>query len=239
MTAAKTPGHISEHILEIRYKANPKILDYRGTWAELISKYMDLAHWQIIENRIDIFDLERKNRAFVGFKNSGFITRNSPTADYFPNQARKLFSYLFDELKGFDKKPFIERIGVRSKIVTSFPESFEVLVKRYNSRYLQLTPEAESIINAELVDIGGPLNFKDSYGNFNTMSGPMPKQQMGGFFRSNDKDNFPDVGLYVDIDYWQKPQKEIPHKEILKLIRTLAEQAQRRHEQVRNLILED
>lgn len=29
---------INQHIFEIRYKPNPKILDYRGTWAEMLTQ---------------------------------------------------------------------------------------------------------------------------------------------------------------------------------------------------------
>ncbi len=52
---------LNAHTLEVRYKPNPKILDYRGTWAELISNHMNLSEWKIIENRIDIYDKEKKN----------------------------------------------------------------------------------------------------------------------------------------------------------------------------------
>ena len=238
MANAKTSSSVSEHILEIRYKANPKVLDYRGTWAELISEEMNLAHWRIIENRIDIFDLERENRAFVGFKNAGLVVRNSPTANYFPDKARKLFRFLFT-LEGFDKTPFVTRIGVRSRVVTPFSGSFDNLLTRFSSRYLGLTPDAKKALNAELVDIGGPLNFKDKHGTFNTSSGPMPKSQISKVFEFEDEDNLPDVGLYIDIDYWLKPEKTVADKRILELIRTFTEQAWRRHSQIRDLILED
>jgi hypothetical protein len=47
---------LNEHVLEVRYKPNPKVLDYRGTWAESISDHMKLPEWRIVENRIDIYD---------------------------------------------------------------------------------------------------------------------------------------------------------------------------------------
>ena len=238
MANAKTSGYVSEHILEIRYKANPKVLDYRGTWAELVSDHMGLAHWRIIENRIDIFDVEKKNRAFVGFNNAGLVARNTPTANFFPDQARKLFKFLFT-LEGFDKNPFVTRIGVRSRVGTPFSGSFDDLVTRFSSRYLGLTSDARKALDAELIDIGAPLNFKDKHGNFNTSSGPMPKSQIIKFFKFEDEDNLPDVGLYIDIDYWLKPEKTVADKKLLELIRTFAQQAWHRHSQIQDLVLKD
>jgi len=62
---------VNEHVLEIRYKPNPKILDLRGTWAEQISLHMDLPHWRIVANRIDAFTEGESIHAFVGFRNGG------------------------------------------------------------------------------------------------------------------------------------------------------------------------
>jgi hypothetical protein len=52
---------LSENILEIRYKPNSKILDHRGTWAEIISKDLTLTEWLIVGNRFDVHDLGKKN----------------------------------------------------------------------------------------------------------------------------------------------------------------------------------
>jgi len=139
---------ISEHIFEIRYKPNPKILDYRGTWAELISRYMNLSEWNIVENRVDIYDKVNKNHVFVGFRNSGFVVKDSPTKNYFPDHAKKFFSFVI-QLEGFEKQPYVERIGVRSKFCTNFEKGFDELKDRYSQRYLVLTKEAEKAINGK------------------------------------------------------------------------------------------
>lgn len=225
---------INEHIFEIRYKPNPKILDHRGTWAELISKHMDLSEWMIVENRIDIYDKEGKNRAFVGFSNAGFVCYDSPTANYFPEKTVKFFRFVLN-LEDFGSTPFVMRIGIRSRFCTAFPGNFEDLCNRYSQRYLILTEKAQVAINAKLIDIGGHLNFVDKHGNFNTMSGPMPNEQMKQFF--SHKKEFPEVGLYYDVDYWLKPEKPVDGKEIIRLISTFAEESWKRHERVRDLIL--
>ena len=123
---------LNEHILEVRYKPNPKILDYRGSWAEAISDYMTLSEWRILENRIDIYDKENKDHAFVGFRNSGFVAHDTPTKHYFPDKAVRFFKYLLS-LDGFEKSPYVERIGVRSKFCKEYEGSFDELRDKYTS----------------------------------------------------------------------------------------------------------
>lgn len=226
----------NENIFEIRYKPNAKVLDYRGMWAEKISDHMRLAEWRIIENRIDVFDKDAKNRAFIGFRNAGFISHDTPTANYFPDQAVKFFNFVL-ELDGFGSPIFVTRIGVRLKFYTAFEGSFEELFERYSTRFLMVTDKAKEILNAKLIDIGGPLNFADSYGNFNTSSGPMTAEQARQFLSRTE--DLPKVGLYFDIDYWQKPEKRVENRKILELISSYSREAWNKHERIYNLIMAD
>jgi hypothetical protein len=146
---------INDHTFEIRYKPNPKVLDYRGSWAEAISDHMKLPDWRILENRIDIYDEKVGERAFVGFRNAGFVTRNTPTKNYFPEKTIKFFRYVLN-LDGFGKSLFVERIGVRSRFCRKYEGAFEELREKYTTKYLSLTETAKKIIDAKLVDIGGP-----------------------------------------------------------------------------------
>lgn len=225
---------LNEHILEVRYKPNPKILDYRGSWVEAISNHMELPKWGIVENRIDIYNEENREHVFVGFRNSGFVARDTPTKNYFTDKAVKLFKYLFT-LTGFEKTPYVERIGVRSKFCKKYEGSFDELREKYTSNYLSLTDIAKDRIDAKLLDIGGPLNFADRYGNFNTMSGPMIDKQMAQYFDTTKE--FPTVGLYFDIDYWLKPEKEMDGPEILRHIAQFANSAWDRFDSISRLIL--
>lgn len=229
---------ISEHTVEIRYKPNPKILDFRGTWAENISDHMGLPDWGIIENRIDIFSKAKNMHAFVGFRNAGFVTVDAPTSNYFPNQATKLFKYLFG-LDGFGDPIFVERLGVRFKFCTNFDGKFEELCEKYSTSFLSITDKAKKALgeNVKLIDIGGPLNFVDGLGNFNTMSGPMAKAQTEQFFKKHDE--YPEVGLFFDIDYWRKPEKELGGKEVVATLKSFAEAAWQRHEAIKTLVLSE
>ena len=228
----------NEHILEIRYKPNPKVLDFRGSWAKEISSHMELPHWRILQNRIDIFNNNRSIHAFVGFKNGGITLLDTPTKNFFPDKAIKLLRFLF-QLDGFGDPIYVERLGLRSKFCAPYNGSFDELLNIYSSNYLTLTNPALDAIgrNARIVDMGGPINFIDDLGNFNTMSGPMPNEQLQQFFTSNE--GFPEVGLYFDIDYWVKPSGEEENKRIISQIRDFAYEAWDRFERVRYLLLEE
>lgn len=227
---------LSEHILEVRFKPNPRILDQRGTWAELVSKELSLSEWLILENRFDVHDKPKKETAFVGFRNCGYVCFDAPTINYFSDKATKFFKLLL-AFEDFGDPLFIERIGVRSKFITSHRKGFDDLRDRYASRYLILSEKAKEAIGAKLVDMGGPLNFADKLGNFNTVSGPMTKDQMKDFIRR--QGDYPEVGLYYDIDYWQRPNKELKGSEILAIIKSFATEAWNRHSRIHNVICGD
>lgn len=226
---------LNEVILEVRYKPNPRALDYRGAWAEAISSHMKLSEWRIVENRIDIHDSKNIERAFVGFKNAGYIIKDSPTKNYFPEKTSKFFKFLFS-LKDFGKTLFVERLGLRTKFCKKYEGSFDELVDKYTTNFLSLSENAKSLIGAKLLDIGGPLNFVDKYGNFNTMSGPMVDKQMVQFFERSE--GIPSVGLYMDIDYWLTPKTEMKEQEVLQNINQFAISAWDRIESISKLILE-
>lgn len=230
------PKCLNEYIFEIRYKPNPKILDFRGAWAEQISDLMKFSEWRIIENRIDIFDKSSKNRAFVGFKNAGFISNDVPTANYFPDRTIKFLKFILD-LDGFNAPLYVDRVGVRQKSYTEFSKGFDELLSRYSTRYLILSEKLKNIMGAKLIDIGGPLNFADKYGNFNTMSGPMNDDQARQFL--NKQEVLPKIGLYIDIDYWQKPKEIVQNEKLLKLISTYTSKCWEKQQSITELIFED
>jgi len=236
MPKEESGNSYNEHVFEIRYKPNAKVLDNRGGWAEKISHHMRLLEWQIIENRLDVFDKENKDTCFVAFKNAGFMSHNPPTANYFPDQAVK-FCRLVLELEGFGSPLFVIRIGVRSRFYSAFEGSFKELFNRYSTRFATLTDEAKKILDAKLIDIGCPVNFEDEHGRFNTSSGPMEDEQARVFF--SQAEHLAKVGLFFDIDYWQRPKKELKNANILELISVYARKAWDKHQRIRDLIMAD
>ena len=153
----KEPFIKNECIVEIRYNPNSKLLDYRGKWAEAISQHMKLEHWNITNNRIEIFNEDKSTHIFLGYRNGGITISNVPNDKYFPNYINNLFSFIF-ALEGFGNPIFVERIGVRSKFCTPFPGPFKKLRNKYTNNYVNLTEHAYAVMgDAKLLDIGSPL----------------------------------------------------------------------------------
>jgi hypothetical protein len=234
---AKGPTRIeNECVFEIRFKPNAKLLDHRGDWAAAISQHMNLEHWQIVENRFDVFSDDKKTLLFVGHKNAGLMLTNVTNKDFFANYTRTLLTFVMG-LQDFGDPIYVERIGVRNKFCTPYSGSFDQLRERYASRYINITEQARVAIgvDAKLTDIGAPLNFKDATGDFNTISGPMLQKQLIEFFGSPGE--FPTVGMYYDIDYSVKPKKNLSSKDIVETISHLHAAGWDRHGRVRNLII--
>lgn len=227
---------LNELIFEIRYKPNSKILDYRGTWAEIIAEHMNLPEWQIVENRIDIYDKVSKTHAFVGFRNLGFACVNSSGHNYFYEQTAKFFRHISKQ-QGFEKEPFLERIGVRSKFCYCYENTFDNLLTNFVTRYYNLTSEAQKIVKAKIVDIGAPLNFEDENGYFNTLCGPMKKNQIREFMTNLNESDLPEISLYYDIDYFKNPSQKMSIDNIVNLIKKFSEISWERYSQIKNLII--
>ena len=226
----------SQHTFEIRYNPNAEVLDHRGAWTKALSEHMGLSEWRVDDNRLDVFDKGESNRCFVSFRNSGCVTRDTPTDLQFQVHTLKFFKFVLD-FSSFPDPLFVQRIGVRARYLTPFAGTFDSLLTRYKDRYLTLTPAADQAIRGDLVDIGGPLNFTDDYGKFDTNSGPMGSDQSHELFPWRAEDDLPEVGLYYEIDYSRKPRAVVSGSEILQLIKDFSDQGSARHDRVRALVL--
>ena len=226
----------NECIFEVRYKPNAKLLDHRGVWAEKIAQHLKLEHWQIVENRIDVFSEDRNTHAFLGFRNGGLTLLDVPNKEYFENYSRNLLEFIF-ALENFGNPIYIERIGVRCMFCTPFWGSFSELRDRFSTRYLNITKQGIEAIgsDAKLIDIGAPLDFTDSIGNFKTLFGPMQGEQFGDFFTR--KGEFPSVGTFYNIDYSSHPQKQLTGIQVIETIREFLDAGWDRHARVRDLLI--
>jgi hypothetical protein len=172
---------------------------------------------------------------FVPCANSSFI-ENFPTNNFFSDQCVKAFKFIM-ALDEFDLPLDVERQGVRLRTLKPFSGSMIELVKRCKARYYGIKAEAEAALDGELVDIGGALNFRGKFGNFNTSGGPMLTEQAKSFFPKASE--LPDVGLFMDIDYWTKPDKRMTADEIVRTIRQFSSECLQKQARITDLILGD
>ena len=236
---------LSEQILELRYKANPRVLDNRGAWASEISKQMGLLHWRIGKDRLDVYDVRQKERLFVSHYNAGCVFKDAPTNHFFSDKAQKFLHILFN-FKDFTEDLFITRVGVRLKTCLEFQGSFEELVRKYQENYAGMTTLA-NVLNASIKDIAISTDFQDAIGHFNTQTGPMKADQLREFLNresgmeSPDAEhaeiNYPDVGIFVDVDYWTKPERTMPLKELIRIVQEFNNACWRRQNEINNLVL--
>lgn len=232
MRTSATPTEVT---FEIRYRPNPRVLDVRGEWADDLSSHLTLPHWNIVENRVDIFSSDKQDHAFVSFRNAGMVVQNPPTENYFSDKAVRFVKRLLS-FPVMGSSLHVERIGLRYKQAIPYDLTFEALVAQLTASYIRLSPELETaMLGARLEDMGAPLNFVDSVGHFNTVVGPMKEEQFKQSFRSDQ--NLPAVGVFVDVDYWDQPRAIVSGADIANRVASFARSASARAHLLRTVAL--
>jgi hypothetical protein len=210
----------SKHVVEIRYKPNPRFLDKRGEIAESLSgSFFD--QWNISNNRIDFSSKTNENiTAFISFRNLGIFTNHPNTVDFFKEKAK---DFIKSAWTNFPTSK-ITRIGIRSIYLietSSFKNSFD----EYRKKFLGLSDDDLKKFNGDLIDLGFPLNFSVGEDFFNVTTGPMEKIQSKEFLL--DDDELPEAGIFVDVDYFKKEfSPHIIQKNVLGFIDTGSDKAE-------------
>ena len=235
--ASLVTSSVNEHVFEIRFRPNARVLDFRGDWTATLGEALDLPEWHIDTNRIDVFAKDQSARAFVAFRNAGMTLRDTGTPSLFPDKASQFIRQMFG-LEGFGHTVHVERLGVRSKFGVGCSLPFAKLLQRFTERYVSPTSSVTNVMgrNAKIVDAGAPLNLTDDLGQLNTMCGPMTREQFAQFFSKDE--GFPEVGLYFDVDYWLKPGEAMGAKEVEGQTRKFAAEAWAKKERLVAHLLE-
>ena len=215
---------INKHILEVRHKTYMKFLDIKGDIANFFIRLnrFNFIHWRLSVNRVDFMDASGKIKTFASLTNFGIVIEDAPSLNYFKDQS---ILFLKDLLKfpGFSDRD-ITRLGIRSFFLVDRKQKFNDIKRKYQDNFLDLKPKSSEIFDADLIDIAAPFNFKEknNKSGFNTMSGPMKKNQMKRFFADSKlyPDNiFPESALYFDIDYYTKDIGKKDKENLLKIVK--------------------
>ncbi len=225
---------------QIDYKPNPLIMDRRGQWTAILCEKLEYPDWRIIENRLDVINKAQNARGYVSFNKCVFTLTDVNSHEVFATKASEFLETVF-ALDGFDNHLQVKRLGVRARFCTPFPASFDKLLARFTTLYIDLKDAAKSALgeNTIATDAAAPWYFKDEHGDFKTYCGPMKKDQIAEFFNYRAATDLPDVGLYYDIDYYdlsQEDKEEIEVESILLKLPVFVRAAWDRHQTVRNLI---
>lgn len=198
---------LSEHLLEIRYPAFGEFFDIRGSLAEMLRRDMKFTDWEIARNRIQVRNHSEKEKAtesaFISFVNCGYRIARPATKNYFQDITSKFVRLAFSA-SAFNVQK-IRRLGVRSMFLTPIDADFETLKEQCREKIFKGGDLLSEKLTAKLVDLNVILNFKKGDYFFNTMIGPMEKDQMKQYFDYHQ--DLPELGLYFDIDYFQKDLK--------------------------------
>ncbi len=187
---------ITNHLVEIRFKPNPRFLDNRGFIADQIVENSVFNHWIISENRIDFSSNKNLGlSAFFSFRNLGVTSNYPATKKEFLNITEEYIKSVWEHFITNS----IVRIGVRSVYLIE-SENLTKTFNMYKSKFLKLSDNDIKKFGGELVDVGFPLNFVDGKNFFNIMTGPMEKKQSKNIFG----DNAFESGIYLEVDYFKE-----------------------------------
>ena len=223
----------SEHILEIRFKPNPEVLDHRGAWTAAIAKEMGFNHWKIIENRIDFRPDDKTQIAFVSFRNFGITVKDQPTPNFFEDKANKLVRKVM-ALNGFQSPLAVERIGVRAKTCHPLEREFSDVADHIRDVFFKEDSLDQLRGDDAVVDAAAVLYFKTELGQINAHITVNDLVQIKRLFPNHTE--HPEVSWTTDMDYFITEPKMMNAKAITKTITSFANELNDRYTAVSSLI---
>ncbi len=136
------------------------------------------------------------------------------------------------------ENPHLLRIGIRVRYINPVKIDFATLLSRFTSRYANAQPDLlRALGDPKLIDACALLNFKDDVGKFNTICGPMARDQSKNmYFPHAAKNQLPEVGIYYDVDYFRKPDQEMKWAAVIQAIEQLSNTCWERFQSVQHLL---
>lgn len=107
------------------------------------------------------------------------------------------------------------RIGVRTMWLQEYGESFEQLVSHLKGKIFK-----ESQLINESADIALPLTFYDGESRVNYTTGPMKQDELAGRFENKVASDFPEVSLFLDVDYIARDERVYDKTYFRKILNT-------------------
>lgn len=197
-------GNLKRQVFELRFAPTHAFFDHRSQLLDVLywdkqTKKKNFEHWQLNDNRIDVFDADNKRRFFFTFHNCGFSCENAPTENYVKEQLSKFVKLSFGVLGKYIEE--VRRIGFRDTRI--YPvRDFDALTVLLLKRFVKTDDRIFRELNASFTDLQlFPLIFKQGKNGFQITLGPTKKEQLAGQLWGADPD-LPEQSLFVDVDYY-------------------------------------
>jgi len=224
---------LTEHTLEIRFKANPAMIDHRGSWAAIIAREMGLSAWNIKENRIDFSMPDKSQHAFISYRNFGITIKDQQTPNFFADKANKLIRLVMG-LREFKKPLPVERIGIRAKICQPYDGEFSIVSNHlrdvfFKSETLDALGSEESV-----TDVAAILYFSTKLGQINSVISANDAEQLKRIFQHHE--DFPEASWTADMDYFSKTPELMSEKNISKTVSSFVGELDERYAAISGLI---
>jgi hypothetical protein len=198
------PRNLRRQIFELRYAPTHNFFDHRSALLDTLysdrqTRQKNFEHWQLTDNRVDVFDTDKKRTFFVSFHNCGFSCDDPPSNNYAKDQLVKYVRLAFGVIGEYVEE--IRRVGFRETQVLAVRD-IETLRESLLNRFIRTDDGLFGGINATVSDLQlFPIVFKQGQNNFQITMGPTDKAQLETQLWGSDP-QLPEKALYVDIDYY-------------------------------------
>jgi hypothetical protein len=198
------PKELKRQIFELRFSPTHAFFDHRSQLLDVLywdrqTKKKNFEHWQLTDNRVEVFDADRNRTFFFSYQNCGFSCENAPTDHYAKDQLIKYVRLAFGVVGEYIEE--IRRVGFRDTRI--FPvRDFDILATSLTGRFLKTDDPLFASLNASVIDVQlFPIIFKQGKNSFQITVGPTKKQQLAQQLWGDDP-NLPEQALWVDVDYY-------------------------------------
>jgi len=205
---------IKRDIFEIRFFPVPAFFSRKSDLIELLyrdakTKQNNFEHWQLTEDRVTLFDEDKRRLYQISYKNIAYSIIQPATENYARDQIQKYFGLTADHFE--DKIEKIQRVGFRqTRVITikDFDEVKDQIVKNF----IKTDNAVFQAVGNQIADVQVfPTVFKHGANRFQITLGPAMKDQLKILWGSDWE--FPEQALFVDVDYFAV-EPRIPNNDL-------------------------
>lgn len=227
---------IKHQVCEVRFDALPELLDIRGILIRYLKEIFKLDAWSMSNDGFKVNSKDGKVEVFMTIQRCGIHVKTHDE-ETFRNLVMEFLKFVFT-FEQFPDSFKVKRIGIRNRQAFSYEGSFEEIISKFKNNYICVNDKVLEELNMEMTDIGGPIIFKDGLNTINTNCGPMKDLQLKEFFESYDYiENWPEVSLYVDVDYYCAAKEKLELENVVKKAEEFSFSAEEKLIAIKDLVL--